>query len=277
MFDAAVQPLLQHPAPWFCCVLALFSSFFLGFTRSSFGGGGFVISPLIVLAIGAKDGLAVLATLMVVGSALSCWQHRREVVWQLLNPLLFAAIVGTGLGGLALWALVHSGEETEVEQNLEYVVGGLTLFYTLLIMARGRIAKGGPRRLPHWWETFCAGTLVGICQVVANSGSPMLTVFFVRFHQHKERFVAAQAFFLGLQNIVKILPLVLLGILHFGNFSTALILFPVLILGGWAGAFTYRKSSEATLFTIYIVALVVGCLTSFILIWGRDNFYRAFF
>ncbi|QYY36164.1 sulfite exporter TauE/SafE family protein [Ruficoccus sp. ZRK36] len=277
MFEAALQPLLQHPAPWFCCTLALFASFYMGFTRSALGAGGFVISPLIILAIGAKDGLAVLATLMLVASAISSWQHRKEVVWTLLSPLLFAAVVGTGLGGLALWALVNSGEEADVEHNLEYVVGGLTLFYTVLIMLRARIAKGGPDRLPRWWETFCAGTAVGASQVVANSGSPMLTVFFVRFHQHKERFVAAQACFLGVQNLLKLAPLLLLGILHLGNFGTAVLLLPVLIVGGWAGALTYRKCSESSLFTIYIFSLVLGCITSFVLIWGRDHFYQTLF
>jgi uncharacterized membrane protein YfcA len=276
MLEAALSPLLDQPFPWFCCALAVFSSSFMGFTRSALGAGGFVISPLIVLAIGGKDGLAVLATLMLVASGISCWQHRREVVRELLNPLLAAAVVGTGLGAVALWALVHSGEEADVRHNLEYVVGGLTLFYTVLIALRGRIARGGPDRLPRGWETFMAGTLVGVSQVVANSGSPMLTVFFVRFHQHKERFVAAQAFFLGAQNLLKLLPLVLLGLLHFGNLGTAVLLLPVLILGGWVGARAYHRLSENALFGVYIFALVVGCAASFILIYGRAEFYGLF-
>ena len=277
MFEAAIAPLLHEPVPWFCCALAVLSAFLLGLMRSALGAGGFFISPLVALAIGGKDALAVLAVLMLVASAVSCWQHRKEVVREILNPLLVAAFVGTGLGALALWALVHSGADAVVKNNLEYVVAGLTLFYTFLISIRSKIAKSGPRRMPHAWETFCAGTLVGTSQVVANSGSPVLTVFFVRFHQHKDRFVAAQAFFLGVQNLIKILPLVLLGVLHVGNFGTAALLLPVLLLGGWCGAWVYRTFSEKALFTVYIVTLVVGCLASFVLIWGRDNFYRVFF
>lgn len=276
MLEASLSPLLDQPIPWLCCALALFSSFFLGFARSSLGAGGFVVSPLMVLAIGGSDALAVLAALMLIASAMSCWQHRKEVVHSVLNPLLSAAAIGTIVGGVLLWWLVSSGEEASLHHNLEYIVGGLTLFYTVLIALRERIAKGGPTRPARWVETFSAGALVAVSQTIANSGTPMLTVFFVRFHQHKDSFVAAQAFFLAVQNLLKLIPLALLGILHWGNLGTAALLLPLLLIGSWAGGIAYRKWSEGTLFKLYIGALVVGCLTSFIIIWGRNNFYGLF-
>lgn len=276
MLDAAIQPLIDQPVPWFCVSLAVFAAFFMGFTRSSFGGGGFVVSPLIVLAIGPKDGLAVLATIMLAAGVTSCWQHRKEVQWRLLHPLIYAAVFGTLLGGLVLWALVSSGEEQAIHHRLEIVVGGLTLFYTVLIALRGKIEKGGPNRPPRWWEIFSAGSLVGICQTMANSGSPLLTVFFVRFHLHKDKFVAAQACYLLVQNIAKLVPFIALGILHLGNFGTAILLMPVLFIGSWAGARVYCAVNERVLFRVYVGALVLGCVTSFILIWGRDKFYGWF-
>lgn len=276
MLEASLATLLEQPIPWFCCALAIFSTFFLGFARSSLGAGGFVVSPLMALAIGGSDALAVLAALMLVASIVSSWQHRKEAVHSVLNPLLIAAVVGTALGGMLLWWLVSSGKEASVHRDLEYIVGGLTLFYTVLIALRKRIASGGPNRLPHWAETFSIGTMVGASQTVANSGTPMLTVFFVRFHLHKDSFVAAQAFFLTAQNILKLIPLVLLGILHFGNFNTAILLLPFLLLGGWVGGITYRKWSEGALFKLYIAALAVGCLASLIIILGRANFYGLF-
>ncbi len=273
MFDAALAPLIDQPIPWFCAALGVFAAFLMGFTRSGFGAGGFVVSPLMVLAIGPKDGLAVLATLMVVASVISCWQHRSEVQWPLLRPLLASAVIGTAIGGLILWALVSSGEEAAILHRMELVVGALTFFYTILISLRGKIAQGGPQRDPKAWEVFAAGSAVGVSQVLANSGSPMLTVFFVRFHMGKDRFVAAQAFFLGAQNLAKLVPFILLGILHMGNLGTALLLLPLLFLGGWAGARMYHACSEAFLFRVYIACLVLGCVTSGLLIWGRDQFY----
>ncbi|MEM9226744.1 MAG: sulfite exporter TauE/SafE family protein, partial [Verrucomicrobiota bacterium] len=235
--------------------------------------GGFVVSPLMVLAIGASDGLAVLATIMLVASALSCWQHRKEVQRQLLQPLIAAALFGTALGGLILWALVSSGAEAAIHYRLEIVVGALTLFYTVLIALRDKIEQGGPGRPPRWLETFGAGSIVGITQVVANSGSPLLTLFFLRFGIHKDRFVAAQAFYLAVQNLAKLAPLILLGILHLGNASTAVLLLPLLVLGGWVGARVYQNCSEGFLFRLYTACLVLGCVASFLLIWGRDKLF----
>ncbi len=271
MLDTLFGPFLAEPLPWAAGTLAVFTAFLLGFARSSFGGGGFVVSPLMVLAVGPRHGLALIAVLMLAAGARSCWQHRHGVDPRLLRPLLLAAITGTVLGGVGLGLLVYSGEETLVHRRLETVVAFLTLLYTGLVLARDRIARGGPDRPPRPRETWLAGNLVAISQVLANSGSPLLTVFFLRFHRTKESFVPAQAFFLAAQNAVKLVPLALLHLLHLGNLGTALLLFPVTLFGGQAGHWFFRRYSERALLRFYAGTLVLGALASLALLVGRER------
>ncbi|WOO42540.1 sulfite exporter TauE/SafE family protein [Rubellicoccus peritrichatus] len=269
MLQDVLQPLLSQPVVWFCLPVTCFAAFLMGFTRSAFGGGGFVVSPLILLGLGGRNGLAVLAPIMIFSGLMSAWQHRKEIEWPILNPLLYSAIFGTTIGGLILWGIMAAGNLESIDHRVEIVVGGLTLLYVLLISLRDKIAKGGPNRTPHWWESFSIGSAVGISQTVANSGSPLLTVFFLRFHIPKERFVAAQVLYLLAQNIAKLVPFILLGILHFGNFGTSIILLPLVAIGGWAGQIGYKRFSEKAFFGLYICALILGFIASVILIVGR--------
>lgn len=270
MLDNALHPLLTQPVIWLCLPLALIAAILMGFTRSAFGAGGFVVSPLMVLALGGADGLAVVAPLMLFAGCVSCAQHRKGTKRSILIPLLSSAMAGTAIGGLILWALLRSGEEAVVHRNLELVVGGLSLVYVLLVSLRSHIkakAPHDPRSLP----LFLAGSGVSLSQTVANSGSPILTVFFNYHGWPKEKFVASQAWFLQAQNLAKLVPFIALGVLHMGNFGTSILLLPLVILGNWMGKIAFGKFTEQTFFRAFIIMLVVGFIASALLIIGRGK------
>lgn len=263
---------LDQPIPWLAIGLAVFSAWLMGFARSGLGTGGFVVSPLMIMALGATDGLAVVAVLMLPAGAISVWQHRGEAGWDLLRPLLVAAVIGTMIGGVILWLMVSAGELTVIHRRLELLVACLSLFYVALVVWREPIANfGGGAGPPRPAGTFLAGTLLGISQTVANSGAPLMTIYFLRHRLKKERFVAAQLDFLLVQNLLKLLPLIGLGLLHLGNAGAAIALFPLVLLGNWAGQGFYRRASERLFFSLFTVLLVIGFLTSLGLIVGRSR------
>jgi len=276
-WESLIAPFTQEPIVWFSTALAIFTAWLMGFSRSGLGAGGFVVSPLMVLAIGADDGLAVIAVIMIPAGMIGCWQYRREIDRKLLKPLIPGALAGTALGAGVLWALISSGEEAEVHQRMEYVVAGLSLLYVALVSFRDRIARwGGGGGPPGAVGVATAGGMVAFSQTVANSGSPILTVYFVRHGLQKKQFVAAQNFFLLVQNSVKLIPFIALGVLHLGNAGAALLLFPLTLLGSWSGKIFSRVSTEKTFFALYIGLLVLGFASSIILLWGRQNFFALF-
>ena len=98
-----------------------------------------------------------------------------------------------------------------------------------------------------------------------------MTVYFLCCRIGKERFVGAQATFLFVQNIVKFIPISLLGLLHLGNATAALILMPLTFLGSWLGQRFYDRASEGLFFTVYVSLLVLGFMASVLLIVGRST------
>ncbi|MBK1643864.1 hypothetical protein CKO25_04140 [Thiocapsa imhoffii] len=267
-----ISPFIDQPIAWLAVTLALSAAFLLGFARSGLGTGGFVVSPLMVFALGASDGLAIVAVLMLPAALLGVWQHRGEAGPELLRPLIPAAFLGTALGGLLLWLMVADGEMALIHRRLELVVAGLSLVYVAMVAARNKIASiGGGGGPPHARGLFLVGTGLGISQTVANSGSPLLTLYFLRHGIPKAHFVAAQLDFLLVQNLLKLAPLLLLGILHLGNAGAALALIPVTLLGSLIGRRFYRTASERIFFALYLGLLLIGFVVSLLLIIGRDQ------
>jgi len=262
----------EQPIPWLAIALGIFGAFTMGFARSGLGAGGFVVSPLLVLALGGSDGLAVTAVLMLPASFMGAWQHRKDSISSITKPMLPAAILGTVIGGLILWQLVTRGELSVVHYRIEIVVSVMSLIYIVLISFRNQIAnifnlKGTPSNT----KLFGLGALVGMSQTVVNSGTPLMTVFFLCYRITKEKFVGAQLMVLLAQNLFKLLPFILLGILHFENATAAILLLPLTFIGSWLGNNFYKKATEKTFFGLYVVLLFIGFVASVLLLIGREN------
>ncbi|UOD51279.1 sulfite exporter TauE/SafE family protein [Orrella daihaiensis] len=263
-----------QPDPVLCTALAIVAAFLMGFARSGIGAGGFVVSPLMVLALGSQVGIAVVAALMLPAALTSYQQHKHDAKPELLRPLVPAAFLGTVLGGIILWLLVSDGEMRVIERRLELTVAAMSLVYVVLVSLRDRVAKlFSNLGTPTPQSLFVMGTGLGISQTIANSGSPLMTVYFLCYRIGKEQFVGAQATFLVIQNTIKILPLIFLGILHLGNATAALLLMPLTFIGSWLGQRFYKRASEKTFFGLYVALLVVGFIASALLIIGRAQVF----
>ena len=266
---------LNQPDPLFCTLLAIFAAFLMGFARSGIGAGGFVVSPLMVLALGSSVGIAIVAALMLPAAFTSYWQHRSDAEPELSRPLIPAAFVGTAVGGLILWLLVSSGELRLIDRRLELVVAGMSLIYVGLVSFRESIAKRfNNLSYPTRSSLFLMGTGVGVSQTVANSGSPLMTVYFHCHRIGKEKFVGAQSTFLVVQNTLKIVPLVLLGVLYPGNAKAAVLLFPLTIFGSWLGHRFYKRATENMFFGLYVLLLILGFVASVLLLIGRVKVFE---
>ncbi len=264
----------MQPNPVLCTAMAVVAAFLMGFARSGIGAGGFVVSPLMVLALGPQTGIAVVATLMLPAAVTSYLQHKGEANPQMVKPLIAGAVLGTTAGALVIWLMVSDGALIKIERRLELLVAGLSLVYVLLISFRSQIANLFTNLgTPTPKSLFLMGTGVGVSQTVANSGSPLMTVYFLCYRIGKERFVGAQATFLLIQNTLKVLPLIALGILHLGNATAALLLIPLTFVGSWLGERFYKLASEKTFFGLYTVLLLIGFVTSVLLIIGRTKVF----
>jgi uncharacterized membrane protein YfcA len=274
MFGAdLLEPLMPGPLPGVALGLAVAAAFLMGFTRSGFGAGGFVVSPLMVLALGPVNGLAVLAPVMLMASVMSFAQHRRDVDRKLLKPLLSGALIGTAVGAVLLMLVLRAGEAATVHRIMEMLIGVLCLVFVMLVALRKKLSGSDESTPPTPLGAGVAAGLVGASQTLSNAGTPIITYYFLRHGLKREHFVADQTVLLFFQNILKLIPFVALGILHVGNVASALLLLPVVVLGGYCGQQLFLRMSEAFFVRGMLVLLTLGFAASVLLLVGRDRIF----
>lgn len=96
-----------------------------------------------------------------------------------------------------------------------------------------------------------------------------MTLYFLRHGLNRGTFVPAQLSYMLVQNILKLIPLISLGLLTPINATAGLILIPVTLAGSLAGKRFFLKASETQFFGLYVLLLVMGFAVSLGLLIGR--------
>lgn len=263
-----MEAITSLPSPLIGAVIAILASFLMGFARSGIGAGGFLVSPLMVVGLGAANGVGLVAMQMLVAGSISAWQHRRDVDRALCPPLFGGAAAGVLIGGGLLYLLLHAGSYADFHRSLEKLVGALSILYVVLLTFRNQLVGHPAPRVPGPTLTATVAGVVSLSQTVANSGTPLMTVFFLRCGMKKEEFVADQSIYLLVQNTLKLVPLALLGLIHFNNVMLFVYSLPIVLLGNWLGQLAFKTFSERVFFGLYILMLVIGLAASLTLLFG---------
>ena len=105
------------------------------------------------------------------------------------------------------------------------------------------------------WARAGYGALGGFTTMAANSGGPVMTLYFLAARFDMMRFLGTQAWFFFLVNIAKLPFSVGLGLLS-TDMLPLLLLVPVTLSGAWLGRVTVRRLDQ-TWFNRIIIALTI--------------------
>lgn len=98
----------------------------------------------------------------------------------------------------------------------------------------------------------------GATTMVANAGGPVMTLYLVAQGVDKRRFLGTSAwFFLGV-NLCKLPFSVGLGLVHADMVWTAVLLAPVVLLGGLAGVAAVHRIGQRSFETAVLVASLLS-------------------
>jgi uncharacterized membrane protein YfcA len=176
----------------------------LGFTIAGVAGfgGGVVILPVLVWALGPREAIPILSIGQCIASAVRFWMHRHDASWPVvrwfaLGSVPIAALAGwlyvqtpadlfvrfLGGGMLALLAYRHTpwGKRLDMQPWGFTLVGGMTGFFS------GYLGIGGPVPAPFLLAYGLAGGAyigtIGVCTAITQfsklivfGGSDLLTL-----------------------------------------------------------------------------------------------------
>ena len=194
----------------------------------------------------ARESTAVLLVLLLTGDLVAIWAYRRDCDFTTLRRLVPTVLVGVVAGA----AFLAFADNTTMRRTIGVILLALTAL-TLWGMRRGldSAAAQGP------WAQAGYGALGGFTTMAANSGGPVMTLYFLTARFDMMRFLGTQAWFFFLVNIAKLPFSVGLGLLS-TDMLPLLLLVPVTLSGVWLGRVTVRRLDQ-TWFNRIIIALTI--------------------
>lgn len=235
-------------------LLAVFAviGFIVGFSKTSVGGLAAVAVAVAALAMPAKESTAAILAVLIAGDLVAVALFGRHVDWSLLRRLIPAVLPGLILGTLFLSVVS--------DDVLRRSIGLMLLVLVVLQLWLGQRRRTRPAvagltsRADHPVMAWLTGAAAGFTTMTANSAGAVMTLFFVAKGVEKSRFIGSIAwFFLGV-NLAKVPFSVGLGLMRWDDIWRAVLVFPLIILGGLAGRWLTHRLRQSQ----FEVAVLLG-------------------
>ena len=225
-------------------LLAVFAliGFVVGFSKTSVGGLAAIAVAVAALAMPAKESTAAILAVLIAGDVVAVSLFGRHVDWSLLRRLIPAVLPGLVLGTLFLAVVSDEVLRRSIGVMLLVLVG-LQLWLGQRRRSRPPV-EGATSRADHPVTEWVTGGAAGFTTMTANAAGAVMTLFFVAKGVEKSRFIGSIAwFFLGV-NLAKVPFSVGLGLMRWDDVWRAVIVFPLILIGGFAGRAMVRRLAQ---------------------------------
>jgi uncharacterized membrane protein YfcA len=88
---------------------------------------------------------------------------------------------------------------------------------------------------PQKWHGSVFGAGAGLASTVANSGGPIVSVYFVMHRLSPEAFIGTSALYFFILNLIKVPGFLLSGLLQWDQFFQVAWSIPLIFVGTWLG------------------------------------------
>ena len=258
-------------------ILAL-AGLLIGVAKTALPGLATIAVAMFAAVLPAKESTAVMLILLLVGDLLAVWAYRHVVDWKALRSLVPPVFIGLIVGAIVLDHISDNG----MRKMIGIILLALTAI-TLLLMLNGKrkdreanaaLASPTEGAAPEdstdgtdsssSSEKFAKspvarwiyGLIGSFTTMVANSGGPPMTMYFLASGFDMVRFLGTQAWFFFIVNIAKVPFQATLGLHSAHSLSTDLLLVPTVLVGAILGRWLVKRMNPA-IFNPLIIGLTV--------------------
>lgn len=241
---------------WAWALLA-FAALIAGLGKTALPGSSTIAVVILASVLPARTSTAAMLLLFIVGDVFALIAYRRHADWRTLLRLAPAVVVGL-LAGAVFLAVSTDGIVRRTIGVILLAMIALTLWRRHRASARpagadaepgarasGRIAAGG------------YGTLAGFTTMVANSGGPVMSMYFLATRTPVKVFLGTSAWFFAIVNLTKVPFLAGIGLLTPEVLLLDLTLAPMVVIGALIGIRLARRMPQQ-LFDRLVIALTIA-------------------
>lgn len=225
----------------------------IGVAKTALPGAATISVAAFAAVLPARESTAALLVLLIVGDLVAVWTYRHDVDVKALLRLIPSVLVGLVMGA----AFLAFSDDTLMRRSIGIILLALTAL-TLYLMKKGTLSSDNALANPSIRGGY--GAMGGFTSMAANSGGPVMTLYFVAARFDMMRFIATQAWFFFVINVVKVPFSVGLGLLKPEVLPVLAILTPVVLIGAFAGRRWVRRFDQRTFTRVVIVLTVLSSL-----------------
>lgn len=239
--------LIPQLAPWAWALLML-SALIVGFSKTALPGANTISIAIFASVLPAKESTGALLLLLIVGDAFAVWTYRRHADWATLARLAPAVVAGVILGVVFL-AFAGDASVRRVIGVILLALVGITLW---LRYRRGSATATGPIARSGF------GSLSGFTTMVANSGGPVMSMYFIAARFPVKAFLGTAAWFFAIINLFKVPFSFGLGLITAPSAVLDLLLVPGVIAGAFLGRWVAGRIDQRAFEYAVLTLTVLG-------------------
>jgi hypothetical protein len=239
------------PQQW---LFAAIAAFFVGLSKSGFGGVGMLTVAFITAAMRGQERASsgVILPLLLCGDLLAVRVYRKHVQWPCIRRMLPPALLGISIGWWWMGRLTNAG--------FRPLIGWIVL--TLIALHLWRKANQEKlQSLPHHpLFAWGLGITAGITTMLANSAGPIMTVYFLAVELAKLEYIATAAWFFLIINLIKVPLSANLGLIHTKSLLFNATLLPIIPLGIATGRALVHRIDQKRFETVILTLTALTTL-----------------
>lgn len=232
-------------------MLPYLGAFLIGLSKAGFATGlGMLTTPLLATAVSARNAIGIILPLLCFADLLTLGAFWKKWNLELVRIPFFGALAGIGLGMSFVNAIS--------EQLLRNSIGATALALTALLIVRN---IWYPSRVynPSVPEALLVGLAAGFSSTISHGAGPIMAIYLMARKTDKSVFVATNAIFFTLLNLLKVPPYAFSGLITTSSLIQDLRYLPLIPLGVAAGWLANRAlPQKAFEWLVYALLAITG-------------------
>jgi uncharacterized membrane protein YfcA len=200
------------------------SALLVGFSKTSVGGLGILVVPLVAFAIPGPESTGLLLPMLVMADVMAVTAYHRTCEWSILIRIFPITALGVATGYLIMDLLPRD--------IFSQILGAIILIMLTAgyLIEKHPISPAGNRII-----TSVVGICAGISTMVANAAGPLMGIYLLQQGLSKNNFVGTRSWYFLVLNLFKLPFSTHLGLITFSSLKMNLYALPLIVFGALVG------------------------------------------
>jgi uncharacterized membrane protein YfcA len=202
-------------------------AFLVGLSKAGFATGlGMLTTPLLATAVPARQAIGIVLPLLCFADLLTLSAFWKKWDLSKIKAPILGSLFGIA-GGMAFVNVIS-------DHMLRISIGATALVLVVLLLVRNIWYPAKAWR-PALWECLLVGVAAGFSSTISHGAGPIFALFLLAQKPEKSLFVATNAAFFTLLNLLKVPPYLISGLINCDTLLKDLRYLPFIPLGVLAG------------------------------------------